>query len=181
LLTIHLKIYHLRSLSNIVSLGRLQCPWYFKYLKISENICKTSDNVQKSKVIFGNLRMIFGNLWKGLGECRRCLKMFGWYLLGWFLEVLRKCPIIFGYLRKASGELRPPSKYLGWPPVVFECLRTNFGYLHCNLHWCYKFVLVFQICTRLTWKLHSILANRVIFSSVYFNYVLQCRCDNVAI
>ena len=44
--------------------------------------------------------------------------------------------------RKASGELRQPSKCVSWPLLVFECLRINFGYLRYNLHLCFKFALV---------------------------------------
>ena len=78
--------------------------------------------------------------------------------------------ITFGYFLKASGELWPASKYLWWPSLVFECLRTNFdifivicfGVSHnCTLTY-------FQICSSVTWKLHSFFANQnqVIFSTV---------------
>ena len=44
--------------------------------------------------------------------------------------------------RKASGELRQPSKCVSWPLLVFEGIRINFGYLRYNLHLCFKFALV---------------------------------------
>lgn len=50
-----------------------------------------------------------------------------------------KVLIIFSYLWNSSGELRPVLKYF------FECLRTNFGYLCCSLHWYY--VVCASVCT----------------------------------
>ena len=47
--------------------------------------------------------------------------------------------IIFSYLWNPSGELRPVLKYF------FECLRTNFGFLCCSLHWYY--VVCASVCT----------------------------------
>ena len=59
--------------------------------------------------------------------------------------MIGKRPTTFGYILKAFM----------WTSLTFvtlrvivssrEGLRTNFGYLRCNLHWYFKFALVFQI------------------------------------
>lgn len=81
---------------------------------------------------------------KIFGYLRKSLK--GYRLLSGAFGNVR---LIFVDLGKGLGELRPPSKYLGWSSIVFECLRTKFGCLRCNLlwcsnlHWCYMKTALF--------------------------------------
>lgn len=87
----------------------------------------------------------------------------------WSLEDLRKHLIIFGYLWKTLGEVRPPSKYFGWPPAVFKCLCTNFTNHRCNLHLNFKFALELHFLHWWTYTWTALLIanqNQIIFSSV---------------
>lgn len=76
-------------------------------------------NHRKSSAIFGRVwvRVFIRSVPKYSGDIRWSVERFTWCLEG-----LGNRPINLGYLRKVSGEFRPPSKDLGLPLVVMRVL-----------------------------------------------------------
>ena len=67
--------------------------------------------------------------------------------------------------------------------VVLECLHTSFKYLCCNLTFCFKFTLLFQICNgvRLQGQIQKIQKERAEYGSVVWTdccYRLQKHVEN---
>ena len=115
--------------------------------------------------VFGNVTVKFVDFRKGLVNPWKCLGN-GWSPL-------------------ASKEFWPPSKilYLRWQLVVLECLHTSFKYLCCNLTFCFKFTLLFQICNgvRLQGQIQKIQKERAEYGSLVWTdccYRLQKHVEN---
>ena len=116
LLIIHFKtIYYLKP-QTIHCLLRheegiaLDLPKLGKASKMSGDLQRSSEIVtslrESSEVIFGNHRKYSSDLRKYSGDLRKNLEGYMWS----------------DNLRKVLHDLRNSSKYIGWPPAVFESL-----------------------------------------------------------
>ena len=75
--------------------------------------------------MFGGYSVIFGRVAVMVGSARKTYN----YLL----------PSLEGFECQTSSTLE-----ISWITVsIYKCFCTNFRYLHCHLHWCFKFALVF--------------------------------------